>query len=205
MGDLRTLKHQGLRAGIYIFRNVVNFKCYVGSSVHLYTRIANYFYIKNSPGKVPPIIGKALAKYTHSNFKLLGFFVSSTDSKFILFMEQLVIDILQPEYNILLVAGSPFGFKHSLESKEKIRQIALKRGWKGKTHPSFNTGKPVYLIEVLPEGLKLTATFSNIRCCSIALAINRNTVTRRIVPKKVFMYNGSPHLLSFDLPPLLDS
>jgi len=49
MEDLRTLKHQGLRSGVYIFRNMVNFKCYVGSSVHLYTRLANYFYINNSP------------------------------------------------------------------------------------------------------------------------------------------------------------
>lgn len=131
MGELRVLKHQGLQAGVYIFRNKVNFKCYVGSSVHLYTRIADYYYNNDSHGKISIIISRALAKYTHSNFKLIVFLVSSTDSKYILFMEQLVIDILQPEYNILLVAGSPIGFKHSLESKEKIRQIALKRGWRG--------------------------------------------------------------------------
>lgn len=89
--------------------------------------IADYYYNNDKHGNVSPIIGRALAKYTHSNFKLLVFLVSSTDSKFILFMEQLVIDILQPEYNILKIAGSPFGFKHSLESKEKIRQIVLKR------------------------------------------------------------------------------
>jgi len=35
MGDLRVLKHQGLQAGVYILRNKVNFKCYVGSSVYL--------------------------------------------------------------------------------------------------------------------------------------------------------------------------
>lgn len=139
-------------------------------------RIADYYYNNDSHGKISPIISRALAKYTHSNFKLLAFLVSSTDSKYILFMEQLVIDILQPEYNILKIAGSSFGFRHSFESKEKIRQIVLNRGWKGEGHPSFNTGKPVYLIEVLPEGLKLTATFSNIRCCSTTLAINRNTV-----------------------------
>lgn len=177
----------------------------MGSSVHLYTRIADYYYNNDSHGKISIIISRALAKYTHSNFKLIVFLVSSTDSKYILFMEQLVIDILQPEYNILLVAGSPIGFKHSLESKEKIRQIALKRGWRGESHPSFNTGKSVYLIEVLPEGLKLTATFSNIRCCSTTLAINRNTVSRRIASKKVFKYNDSSHFLSFDLPHLLDS
>ena len=204
MGDVRALKHQGLQAGVYIFRNKVNNKCYVGSSVHLYTRIADYYYNNDSHGKISILISRALAKYNHSNFKLLAFLVSSTDSEFILFMEQLVIDILQPEYNILQIAGSPFGFKHSLESKEKIRQIALKRGWKGEAHPSFNTGKPVYLIEVTPIGLKLAATFPNIGRCSTALAINRNTVTRRIASKRVFRYNDSSYFLSFDLPHLID-
>jgi hypothetical protein len=37
IGDLRALKTQGLQAGVYIFRNKVNLKSYVGSSVHLYT------------------------------------------------------------------------------------------------------------------------------------------------------------------------
>lgn len=120
----------------------------MGSSVHLYTRIADYYYNNDNHGKISPIISRALTKYTHSNFKLRVFLVSSADSKLILFIEQLVIDILQPEYNILLVAGSPFGFKHSLESKEKNRQDTLSRGWKGHLHPSYNTGKPVYLIEV---------------------------------------------------------
>jgi hypothetical protein len=131
--------------------------------------------------------------------------VTSTDSKYILFMEQLFIDILQPEYNILRIAGSPFGFKHSLESKEKNRQATLSRGWKGELHPSYNTGKPVYLIEVTPSGFKLAATFPNICRCSSALAVNRNTVSRRIASKKVFIYNGSSHLLSFDLPHISDS
>lgn len=107
MGDLSALKNQGLKAGVYIFINKVNLKCYVGSSVHLYTRIADYYYNNDNHGKISPIISRALTKYTHSNFKLRVFLVSSADSKFILFMEQLVIDILQPEYNILPVAGSP--------------------------------------------------------------------------------------------------
>lgn len=75
--------------------------------LYLYTRIADYYYNNDNHGKISPIISRALTKYTHSNFKLRVFLVSSADSKLIIFMEQLVIDILQPEYNILLVAGSP--------------------------------------------------------------------------------------------------
>ena len=62
----------------------------------------------------------------------------------------------------------------------------------------------MYLIEVTPIGLKLAATFPNIGRCSTALAINRNTVTRRIASKRVFRYNDSSYFLSFDLPHLID-
>jgi hypothetical protein len=50
-------------------------------------------------------------------------------------MEQLVIDILQPEYNILLVAGSPFGFKHSLDSKNTAN--SFKKGLEGGNSPQL--------------------------------------------------------------------
>jgi len=81
MGDLRILKHQGLRAGVYILRNKEHLQCYVGSSVHLFTPIADYYYNNDSHGMISTIISRALAKYNHSNFKLLPFLVSSTDSE----------------------------------------------------------------------------------------------------------------------------
>ena len=55
----------------------------------------------------------------------------------ILFMEQLVIDILQPEYNILRIAGSSLGFKHSLESKEKNTANSFKQGLEGGDSSKF--------------------------------------------------------------------
>jgi hypothetical protein len=35
--------------------------------------------------------------------------------------EQYYLDNLKPEYNILKVAGSSFGFKHSIETIERMR------------------------------------------------------------------------------------
>lgn len=69
--------------------------------------------------------------------------MSSTDSEFILFMEQLVIDILQPEYNILKIAGSPLGLKHSLESKEKLSQAQVRTFLNNKARLGFSGG--IYL------------------------------------------------------------
>jgi group I intron endonuclease len=41
--------------------------------------------------------------------------------------EQYYIDTLNPEYNILKVAGSLFGYKHTIESIQKMSEIAKNR------------------------------------------------------------------------------
>jgi len=43
------------------------------------------------------------------------------DKKETLIREQYYLDLLNPEYNILKKAGSPLGFKHSEETKDKLR------------------------------------------------------------------------------------
>jgi len=50
-----------------------------------------------------------------------------TDSKSILSREQKWTDLLKPEYNINTIAGNIKGYKHSIESKEKIRIASLGR------------------------------------------------------------------------------
>jgi len=71
------------------------------------------------------LICRALLKYGYSKFKLeiLEYF----DSSIVIEREQYYIDLLNPEYNILKVAGSLFGFKHSPESIQKMKEIALNR------------------------------------------------------------------------------
>lgn len=49
------------------------------------------------------------------------------DTSILIQREQYYIDLLKPEYNILQVAGSLFGYKHTQESLEKMRNIALNR------------------------------------------------------------------------------
>jgi len=43
----------------------------------------------------------------------------------LLFHEQRFLDKLKPAYNILKIAGSPLGFKHTDETKKKNRQASL--------------------------------------------------------------------------------
>jgi group I intron endonuclease len=66
-----------------------------------------------------------LLKYGYSSFRLE--ILEYCDPSSIIEREQYYIDLLKPEYNILQVAGSLFGYKHTTESIEKMRKIALDR------------------------------------------------------------------------------
>lgn len=64
------------------------------------------------------MIYKALLKYGHSSFKLD--ILEYCSPNVLIEREQHYFDQLKPEYNILKVAGSSFGFKHSEVTKFKI-------------------------------------------------------------------------------------
>ena len=64
------------------------------------------------------LINKALIKYSYSNFSLE--ILEYRESNLVVTREQYYIDLLKPEYNILKVAGSPLGYKHTEESRSKM-------------------------------------------------------------------------------------
>ena len=70
------------------------------------------------------LIHKALLKNGYSNFSLEILEYCSLQN--ILEREQYYIDNLEPEYNILKLVNSSLGFKHSDETKEKLKKIQLK-------------------------------------------------------------------------------
>jgi group I intron endonuclease len=126
------------KAGIYLWIHKESGKMYVGSAVDLSKRLRKYYsplYLK----QVDNYISRALLHHTHSAFSLtiIEFILIKDLSleetrQLILEREQFFIDTLQPEYNILQVAGSLLGYKHTIVSIEKI-SIAKK----GESHPMF--------------------------------------------------------------------
>jgi group I intron endonuclease len=102
---------------------------YVGSSASLARRLGEYY---SSPKLVKfaeignSIICKALLKYGHKNFKLE--ILCYCEPGNVLLLEQYFINSLKPEYNILQVAGSPLGHKHS------DKTLATMRGPKSPEH-----------------------------------------------------------------------
>ena len=59
-------------------------------------------------------ICRALLKEGYSAFRIEN--LEYCDPSLVIMREQYYIDLLNPEYNILKVAGSLFGYKHSPES-----------------------------------------------------------------------------------------
>lgn len=116
------------KSGIYRWINNINGKCYVGSSIDLVSRLYCYYSLKFLyENKDTSLICKALLKYGHSSFTLE--ILEYCEPAMCLKREQYYIDLLNPEYNILKIAGSSLGHIRSDETKLKITKARL-----GSTH-----------------------------------------------------------------------
>lgn len=78
--------------------------------------------------------------------------------------ENYYITTLQPEYNILQKAGSSLGYKHSEETRKKMREL-------GRKHPNAKG------IEVLDQYTNEMSYYDSILDVSKALNINQATIS----------------------------
>jgi group I intron endonuclease len=125
------------KSGIYIWTNKGNGKFYVGSGVDLKTRLKRYLslnYLETRIKLGQSHIYSAILKYGHSNFKLE--ILEYCDRSDVISRESYYIKLLKPEYNILQIAGSTLGYKHSEETKNKIRSTLLGKS-SGENNPMF--------------------------------------------------------------------
>lgn len=107
------------KSGVYRWTNLNTGFTYVGSSVNLAKRFTSY-YNYSFLAKNNMIISKAILKYGYSNFRLeiLEYCAPEECIK----REQFYIDTLKPEYNILKLAGSSLGHKHTEETLAKFKE-----------------------------------------------------------------------------------
>ena len=118
---LRIIQENKGKAGVYLFRNSVNGKTYIGSSINLVGRLRNYFslyFLEKAINNTRMPIYNALLKYGYSRFNLE--ILEYCEPSEAVLREQYYLDLLKPEYNILKKAGSLLGFKHSPETIAKI-------------------------------------------------------------------------------------
>lgn len=123
-------KENRRKSGIYRLYNIITGKSYIGSSIDLSRRFSHYYsivYMNNSLKNSSSIIFSSLLKNGYANFSLDILEYCKPDELYS--REQYYMDKLKPEYNILPIAGSMLGFKHSEATKAKMRNSKL-----GKKH-----------------------------------------------------------------------
>jgi len=120
------IKENKKKCGVYQWSNLLTGDSYIGSSVDLSNRLAQYYskkYLEKTLLKGNSIICASLLKYGYSNFSLQILEYCTPDK--VIEREQYYIDLYKPSYNILPIAGSTLGFKHSLGTLDKLRNHGL--------------------------------------------------------------------------------
>lgn len=106
------------KSGIYMLSNKLTNDIYIGQSIDISKRFRNYFNFSYINSKNSSFINKALIEFGYSNFSLT--ILEYCDKSDLIIREQYYFDKLNPQYNILKIAGSSLNFKHSEETKLKI-------------------------------------------------------------------------------------
>jgi group I intron endonuclease len=95
------------------------------------------------------------------------------------------MDLLSPQYNILKIAGSSLGYKHSEEARAKMKKKKhseetkkkMSEAHKGKPKPE-GSGLPPQQIQVLDLDTNETTSYSSIHAAARALNIKQSIISR---------------------------
>lgn len=105
-------------AGIYQIMNMTDKKRYIGSAVDIDKRWRSHKNALNKGIHHNKYLQRAWNKYGKENF--LFEIIAICDNEVLIEQEQHYFDKLKPEYNVLRIAGSVKGYKHTEEAKRKI-------------------------------------------------------------------------------------
>jgi group I intron endonuclease len=108
-------------SAIYIIRNNINDKIYIGSAIDVKARwVTHRSRLKNNQHH-SIILQRAYNKYgiESLSYEILEYV---TDKNKLIEREQVWINFFKPEYNINKIAGNNLGMKHSEETKKKMSE-----------------------------------------------------------------------------------
>jgi len=187
------------KSAIYSWNNMVTGERYVGSAVDLTRRLWGYFsiaFLNKELRRNRSIISGALLKYGYSNFSLDVLEYCESDK--LILREQYYIDLLNPSYNILKIAGSRLGSKHSAETilKYKNRKLSpeslanLIKAKKGvapsplaKANQLLATGHVTTVTNIKDNSVKL---YDSIRAAARNLGTSHNLLLNYINTNKLY-------------------
>lgn len=124
-----------MASGIYVIRNIINNKIYIGSSSNLIKRIRIHKSKLKSNKHHSAILQNSYNKYGEESFEyeIVEYVM---DNSMLGDREQVWIDFFRPEFNVRLIATSNVGIKRSDEFRENCRKrmigsIPWNKGKKG--------------------------------------------------------------------------
>lgn len=176
------------KSGIYMFLNKKTGNYYIGSSKNLGKRFSGYLakkFLEREILRTKSKIYSALLKYGYNNFELI--ILEYCDITVLINKEQHYIDFYKPYYNILKIAGSSIGFKHSEETLIKFRNRELTEEHREnlknhlqKLNIELNKKKSIK-VEIFDLYTNINHSYDSIR--DAAKAINSNIKTFNIQEK----------------------
>jgi group I intron endonuclease len=195
-----------MRSGIYLIRNINNNKCYIGSSNNLEYRKCMHFSKLKHNKHINQHLQNSYNKYGKESFIFTIIEECECMKEILLDREQYYINTMNPEYNILKIAGSTLGFNHSIETKLKISNSTIgikkskehceniKNSQKGKTltdehkqklsESAKNRTKQGHTTKINIDGIN----YDSLKEASELLGIKYNTLQRRLVNPNFLNY-----------------
>jgi group I intron endonuclease len=137
------------KSGVYLFINNITNGMYVGSSLYLSKRMAYHFYQANSNKDTKIVFYRAMRKYKLENFSLAILDFCISDIIVCSNLEQKWIDYYKPRYNIFKIVGSSSGFRHSIETLNKLKEIFRKEN-----HPKYGSVTSIETRRAISKGIK---------------------------------------------------
>jgi predicted GIY-YIG superfamily endonuclease len=161
------------KSGIYMFKNLINGKQYIGSSENLRRRFYEYFSPNYLIRNNSMYICRALRKYGLENF-LLEILEYCEPSQCIE-REKHFIKLFSPAYNIVQDPTAPpmAGRKHSPETIEKIS--GENHHMFGKARP-LGSGSPSQKVKVFDQKTNKTTTHDSISEAAKSLSISSSSI-----------------------------
>jgi len=184
------------KAGIYQWKHLESGKIYIGSAINLTKRLKDYYSFYHLDRNKSMYICNALKHYGYSAFSLsiieyinIQNLSKNETKKLILEREQYYINLLNPEYNLLKVAGSLLGYQHSEETIKKIS--GSNNHFFGKAHTletkikmSIAKGTTIYVYS--NDGITLMNTFTSAREAAKFFNVEHGSILRNAKSGKLF-------------------
>lgn len=174
-------------AGVYMIKNILNSKTYIGSSSNIRRRLQTHINHLQKGRHANKHLLSAYNKYGQKSFVFCVLETCEPIKDTILFLEQKYLD-LNPEYNNATIAENNAGWHHTKEACEKIRKanIGTCRSWnkdhkyasakplKKENYINYNRLKPVYQYTLDGKFIKkhLSASFAGRELNVIGTSIN---------------------------------